>query len=209
MLVIRTDGNIELRNVISGEIERFSIPVPQGQRIQVRAISKDGSTIAISTGNRRESIPGEFAVWRRMGENFEQVRGIPVDKPVTVAALNRDGSRMITGVNQLLEVWQLNDDGAFNGRAINRVSVSLALAMSDDGDRFLVGSAEGTLQAWQFSGKPLTRQLKLSGPVIATAFSNDGRLAAAASATLDDSGTARVQVWTSAVNNHWLLQHIS
>ncbi|MEZ5329989.1 MAG: protein kinase [Verrucomicrobiales bacterium] len=197
LIAVRLDGTVVLHDVDSGhEEEAFKID-SGGSTVQLRAISGDGTTIAIAT-QYRSQIPSYslLSVWHRRQNKYELASGIPDSQEVGAVALNGDGSRMVTSHDQALLVWERNAADHYQSRAIDRLSVTTVVAMSQTGDRFVAGSAEGTLQAWSFNdGKPLTRPLKQSGPVIAVALSPDGLTAAAATTSLDGGETARVQTW--------------
>ena len=198
LFVVRADGQLTVRDIATGASEDFEIG-PRNEKIQVRAISADGSTVALAS--RQAGQPSQsnlLSVWRHDGSSYRQLPGVPAGEAVAAVAFNESGSRMVTSNRQQLKVWHLDDSGAYTSKPIATLSITSALAMSSSGDRFLVGAAKGTMQLWSFSGKALTRPLKQSGPVLAVAFAPDGVTAAAASVSLDGRETARVHVWDLA-----------
>ena len=197
LIAVRIDGTVVVHDVNSGHEEQAFQIESGGRTVQLRAISGDGSTIAIATQDRSKVPPHSLlSVWHRRQNSYEPASGIPDNQEIGAIALNGDGSRMVTSHNQSLQVWARDATGTYQSSTIPHLSVTSAVAMTQTGDRFVAGSAEGTLQAWNFDDEsPQTRPLKLSGPVIAVALSPDGRTAAAATASLDGGETARVQAW--------------
>ncbi|MGK0185628.1 MAG: serine/threonine protein kinase/WD40 repeat protein/class 3 adenylate cyclase [Verrucomicrobiales bacterium] len=194
LIAVRTDGSVTVRNVETGSENHYRLGDLQG--VQLRAISGDGSTIAVVTQDQSQRPPQyHLSVWRKQESSYHLAPGIPTDQENTAVALNQDGSRMVTSARLSLQVWQLDPKGGFTSEPIKRVSITSALAMSEDGTNFIIGTTEGTLQWWNFDGTPRTLPLKQSGPVIAVAFAADQLTAAAATASLDGNETARVQVW--------------
>lgn len=172
----------------SQEQDRLLKTLTLDTTISVAAFSQNGQLVA--TADRTNTTSGKSAikVWEVDDGHF---RFATDDYPVYALTFNSDGSLLAAAGRDGVRLFRTTD-----GRLIRTFSGNQLFAVTFDSlDKTLAaGSAEGEVRMWHVTGTTLLHTFTVSKQVTSVAFSPDGRLLAAGTASAPQ-GKNPIVIW--------------
>ena len=155
-------------------------------RLDFAAFSADGRRLATVNTNER----GRLINFHVTGNGNSVGLPIQVLAPLVCGALNRDGSRFISGdADGKARLWEVST-GKELTPALEHGGALIFVDFSPDGKRVVTGSKDNSARVWEArTGQPLTPLLQHNGRVMFATFSPDGQR------VLTASGDNTARLW--------------
>ena len=191
------DGSVRVWDAVTG------LPIPAQQGPEVRAVAfRPGSTDPGEAQMASGGFDGTVKLWNPLSASQIGQLGVPGALAINSLAYSPDGTRIVTGGENGLQLWDLTRLAGLRLDATRPEHTALpgvrvkSVAFSPDSSMIVSGDRDGWVRVWDGRTLTLRSEHKVPYQVWSAAFVESGRVVSGSG--LDDNWTARnvVQQWT-------------